>query len=82
MSESDMEDRDGESMSESDMTDPDGEIELKTTEEIDAMRTKAELIGYGSYIGMEEGSLTTDMSMNDLKNAVLDFQAETYPEDE
>ena len=35
-----------------------------------------------SYIGMEEGNLTTDMSMTELKDAVLDFQAETYPEDE
>lgn len=49
-------------------------ISYKTTEEIEAMRTKAALIEYGESIGMS--GLSDSSSMEELKTAVLNFQEE------
>lgn len=51
-------------------------IEFKTESEIEAMTTKASLIAYGDSIGLD--GLTTDMSLAELKEAILTYQAETY----
>jgi hypothetical protein len=58
------------------------EIELKTTEEIEAMTTKAPLIAYGKSIGMTDDDVNTDMTVQELKTAIIDYQDENYPDDE
>lgn len=53
-------------------------VELKTEEEINAMTTKAALIEYADSIG--HSGLTTDMTLAELKAAILTYQEETYGE--
>lgn len=55
----------------------DGErITLKTADEINAMTTKAPLLEYAQYIGLE--GLSTDLKVDELKAAILNYQEETY----
>lgn len=49
-----------------------GDGELKTAEEIEAMRTKADVIAYAESIGLTD--LKDSSSLVELKNAVLDYQ--------
>lgn len=49
---------------------------LKTSDEINAMAKKADIIGYAESIGLE--GLSTEQSLNDLKAAVLNYQEENY----
>lgn len=56
------------------------EIILKTETEINSMTTKNPLIEYGKYIGMTDEEVNTNMSVQQLKDAVLNFQGENYPE--
>lgn len=57
------------------------EITLKSEEEINAMTTKAPLIEYGKYIGMSDEQVNTNMKVDELKTAILNYQGENYPED-
>ena len=54
---------------------------MKSEEEINAMTTKAPLIEYGKYIGMTDEQVNTNMKVDELKTAILNFQGENYPED-
>ena len=49
---------------------------LKTSDEINAMTKKADVIGYAESIGLK--GLSTEQSLNDLKAAVLNYQEENY----
>lgn len=51
-------------------------VDIKTEDEINAMTTKKSLIEYGESIGMD--NLTTTMTVEELKDAILTYQAETY----
>lgn len=59
----------------------DEKITLKTESEIKALK-KAELIGYGLYIGMTSEQVNDQMTVAQLQDAVLNYQQETYPETE
>lgn len=52
---------------------------LKTTEEINAMRSKADVITYAESIGLS-GLNGETMKLDDLKAEVLNYQEETYGE--
>lgn len=69
------EDTDDESGLDTSTLDGDG-VYIKTEDEINAMTTKAPLIEYGESIGMD--SLNTTMTVVELKEAILTYQAETY----
>ncbi|MFG6330041.1 MAG: major capsid protein [Lachnospiraceae bacterium] len=49
---------------------------LKSSDEINAMTKKADLIEYAESIGLD--SLSTEQSLNDLKAAILNYQEENY----
>jgi hypothetical protein len=51
---------------------PAGETELKSEEEINALKTKAEVIAYGESIGMT--GLSDSDSLANLKTAVIEYQ--------
>lgn len=51
-------------------------IQLKTIEEINAMTTKAPLIEYADSIGLH--GLTTSSSVQEMKDAILNYQEETF----
>lgn len=53
-----------------------GKPELKTAEEINAMTKKQDVIDYALSIGME--GLTSDSNLTELKEAVLNYQEETF----
>ncbi|MCI9142576.1 MAG: hypothetical protein HFH87_08140 [Lachnospiraceae bacterium] len=53
-------------------------VELKSEEEIQAMNKKADLIAYAESIG--KSGLTTEMTLDELRTAVLNYQEETYGE--
>lgn len=53
-------------------------VELKSAEEIQAMNKKADLIAYAESIG--KSGLTTEMTLDELRTAVLNYQEETYGE--
>lgn len=53
-------------------------IELKSEEEIQAMNKKADLIAYAESIG--KSGLTTEMTLDELRTAVLNYQEELYGE--
>ncbi len=68
-------------MSESDIQTPKEEVTLKTNDEINAMRTKAELISYAETIGMTNEQVNTDMLVDEIKSAILAYQEANYPEE-
>lgn len=68
-------------MSESDIQPQEDEIAIKTNEEINAMKTKAELIDYAKTIGMTDEQVNTGMLVDALKAAILAYQEANYPED-
>lgn len=51
-------------------------VALKTEAEINAMTKKADLIAYAESIGLS--GLTAEQSLSELKDAVLNYQEETY----
>lgn len=51
-------------------------VELKFEEEIRAFTKKADAISYAETIGLS--GLTTDMSLEDIKNAIIQYQDEKY----
>lgn len=55
-------------------------IILKTAEEINAITTKEPLIDYGKYIGMTDEEVNKNMTVQQLKDAILNYQEENYPE--
>ncbi len=71
----------GGNMSESDIQTPKEEVVLKTNDEINAMRTKAELISYAETIGMTNEQVNTDMLVDEIKSAILAYQEVNYPEE-
>ena len=52
------------------------DVELKSQEEIEKMSTKAELIAYGTAIGLD--GLDSSMKLEALKAAVVEYQDKTY----
>lgn len=52
--------------------------EIKTEAEINAMNRKADVIAYGESLGMS--GLTEDMRLDELKEAVLNYQEEEFGE--
>ena len=55
------------------------DVTLKTSEEINAMTTKAPLIAYAESIGLT--TLTDASTVAELKEAILAYQEETYGAD-
>lgn len=58
-----------------------GEITLKSESEIKALN-KTPLIEYGLYIGMTNEQVNDQMTVVQLREAILNFQEETYPEED
>jgi len=52
--------------------------EIKTEAEINAMNRKADVVAYGESLGMT--GLTEDMRLDELKEAVLNYQEEEFSE--
>lgn len=58
--------------------DPGNGVELKSTEEVQAMTKKADVIAYAESIGLS--GLTDKSTLDELKAAVLNYQDETFIE--
>lgn len=53
-------------------------VELKTPDEINAMTKKADVVAYAESIGLN--GLDAEQKLDELKDAVLNYQEETYEE--
>lgn len=53
-------------------------VELKSLDEINSMTKKADVIAYAESIGLND--LNTEQKLDELKDAVLNYQEETYEE--
>lgn len=59
--------------------DSNGKLKLKTSEQIEKIKAKKDLVKYGNGIGLHD--LDEEMSKETLVNAIINYQEETFREE-